>query len=177
MDRIASLTQDNIHFLEQGRALLLRLSDEEFVTRPPIDMSPVADHLRHCLDFYACFLDGQDVGVIDYDARRRDPRLEKDRGYALAAIETLIERLDQAAEGREDRSVSVATDRSEWETGDLAWAASTLARELQFLRSHTVHHYALIAAVLKMIGIEPAVDFGVAPSTLAFRKETANHHS
>jgi hypothetical protein len=50
------------------------------------------------------------------------------------------------------------------------WSRSTAARELQFLVSHTVHHYALIAFILRANGIDPGADFGVAPSTLAHRK-------
>jgi hypothetical protein len=50
--------------------------------------------------------------------------------------------------------------------------ASTVARELQFLLSHTVHHYALIALILRLQGFEPGEEFGVAPSTLAhWRRE------
>jgi hypothetical protein len=39
-------------------------------------------------------------------------------------------------------------------------------RELQFLLSHTVHHYALMALILRLQGFNPAAEFGVAPSTL-----------
>jgi hypothetical protein len=46
------------------------------------------------------------------------------------------------------------------------WAASSLARELQFTLSHTVHHYALIALILRLQGFAPPADFGVAPATL-----------
>jgi hypothetical protein len=42
-----------------------------------------------------------------------------------------------------------------------------MARELGMLLSHTVHHYALIAMLLRARGIEPPADFGVAPSTRA----------
>jgi uncharacterized damage-inducible protein DinB len=49
------------------------------------------------------------------------------------------------------------------------WTRSTVARELQFLLSHTVHHYALVAIRLRLAGREPAAGFGVSPSTLRFR--------
>jgi hypothetical protein len=41
-----------------------------------------------------------------------------------------------------------------------------VARELQFLQSHTVHHYAVIHLMLLQQGIRPDPEFGVAPSTL-----------
>ncbi len=52
-----------------------------------------------------------------------------------------------------------------------SWATSSVERELQFLRSHTVHHFALIAVILRLSGLEPGEEFGVAPSTLRYRKE------
>ncbi len=45
-------------------------------------------------------------------------------------------------------------------------SSSSLRRELHFLLSHTVHHYALIAMILARHGVEVEPDFGVAPSTL-----------
>jgi hypothetical protein len=47
---------------------------------------------------------------------------------------------------------------------------SSVGRELLFLSSHTVHHWALVAALLRHQGIEPGVEFGVAPSTLDHRR-------
>jgi hypothetical protein len=47
---------------------------------------------------------------------------------------------------------------------------STIRRELQFLLSHTVHHYALIAIILKIQGFDCDEDFGVAPSTLKYQR-------
>jgi hypothetical protein len=48
------------------------------------------------------------------------------------------------------------------------WAVTSLERELQFLLSHTVHHFALVALLLRAQGFEVSADFGVAPSTLAY---------
>jgi hypothetical protein len=46
------------------------------------------------------------------------------------------------------------------------WSQSTVGRELQYLLSHTIHHYAIIGSILRAQGREPGPDFGVAPSTL-----------
>jgi uncharacterized damage-inducible protein DinB len=48
-----------------------------------------------------------------------------------------------------------------------------VGRELQFLASHTLHHYALIAALLRLQGVEPGEEFGVAPGTLEHRRRLA----
>ena len=53
------------------------------------------------------------------------------------------------------------------------WCASTGRRELQFLLSHSVHHYAIIAMICGQHEIEVPEGFGVAPSTLKYRESTA----
>jgi uncharacterized damage-inducible protein DinB len=173
MQAKSALTADNVYFLEQGLDLLAGMDDALFNSRPSIGLSPIGSHLRHCLDFYRSYLEGVGQGRIDYDERERDPRLECDRGYAMDVLRWTISRLEETSGVDEHMPVQVATDRSAAEQGDLAWSASTVRRELQFLRSHTVHHYALISVVLKLLGHPPAPDFGVAPSTLEHRRQLA----
>ena len=160
----------NVHFLTQARALLSRLDDEIYAAPSVLPMSPVGGHLRHCLDFYSCFLAGLENGRVDYDARCRDPRVETDRAHALGVIDSLIDRLGRLDAAEEARSLQVAGDRGPGEEGGDAWSPSSVRRELQFLRSHTVHHFALIRAVLHLFDFETDPDFGVAPSTLTFRE-------
>lgn len=171
-----SLIQDNLHFLRQGCQLLSDIDDRLFTEQPDLPMSPVGGHLRHCTDFYAAFLDGVGQGRIDYDARQRDPRLEVDRGYALDNLTALMTRLELLAPDT-DGPLQVSMDRSPGQAapGDGAdcWAQSSVARELQFLRSHTVHHYALISTLLRLLGYQPDDDLGVAPATLAHRHQLA----
>lgn len=173
MSTSATITTDNVFFLEQAAALLGMISDRLYAEPPRIALSPVGAHLRHCLDLYSSFLAGLDSGRIDYDARARDPRLETDRLHALSTIRTLIGQLETCDGESRDGALTVAMDRGAGEQGEHAFTASSVRRELQFLRSHTVHHYALIAAVLRLHDFEPPADFGVAPATLTYRRELA----
>ena len=54
------------------------------------------------------------------------------------------------------------------------FSRSSVLRELQFLVSHTVHHYAIIKLHLQLQGCDTArlVSFGVAPSTQSYRQRT-----
>lgn len=56
------------------------------------------------------------------------------------------------------------------------WSDSSVKRELQFLVSHTVHHYALIKELLRREGFDPGAEFGVAPSTLQARDQQRHVH-
>ncbi len=51
------------------------------------------------------------------------------------------------------------------ENGDAVETDSTLERELAMLASHTVHHYAIVALLLRIKGVVVPETFGVAPST------------
>jgi hypothetical protein len=52
-----------------------------------------------------------------------------------------------------------------------AWTASSASRELQFLISHTVHHYAIIRMILTVGGREVTPEFGISPSTLRYHQD------
>ena len=42
---------------------------------------------------------------------------------------------------------------------------TSLGRELAFVVQHTIHHAALIAVLLDILGVRVPADFGYAPST------------
>ena len=52
-------------------------------------------------------------------------------------------------------------------------APSTIVREPQFLLSHTVHHVALISTMNSISNIATPEKFGIAPSTLAYRRKSS----
>lgn len=162
------LIADNIGYLQQAASLLQKIADEIYCKSTPLAYgSSASQHLRHCLEHYESFLNGRQSGKIDYDARARNARIETDRAYALALVNEIITALRRIDEDdAADRGLQVKQDsNASFETAS-QWSASSVQRELQFLVSHTVHHYALIAVILRLHGFEPDADFGVAPSTL-----------
>ncbi|MEM1178874.1 MAG: DinB family protein [Acidobacteriota bacterium] len=159
------LAQQNLHFLEQARELLVAIDDGQFTSRDRHGHASVGAHLRHVLDAYRCFLSGLHDGRVDYDARQRDPGVEAERDRALERLGQIQRALTELGEDDRHRTLRVRCDAAAWDSLD-AWTRSTLGRELQFLLSHTVHHYALIAMTLRGQGVEPGEGFGVAPSTL-----------
>ncbi|MDH4132276.1 MAG: DinB family protein [Gemmatimonadota bacterium] len=151
--------------LEQALDLLDRLDDDQYARRRG-DWAPVGAQYRHVVEHYLCLLEGVPDRRIDYDARRRDVTLEVSRQHAIEVTRDLHGRLAvldglPEAEPLEVQTRTV-TDRAEPE-----WAGSTLGREIQFLVSHTIHHFALIRLLLAPDGLQLPAEFGVAPSTLA----------
>jgi uncharacterized damage-inducible protein DinB len=141
---------------------------------PAVSSSGIGSHLRHCIDYFDLFLAGLGQGRLDYDLRRRDPLLEASRLHARRKLRALSVAV-RALTGRECAELFVKQDCASAGV-EAPWTRSSLERELQFLMSHTVHHFALIAVILRLNGLEPAEGFGVAPSTLRYWKETGLVH-
>lgn len=165
-DRLEAV-EGNLLVLRQAVEVLHRMDDATYSAPVAPGVSAVGVHFRHVFDHYRAFLTGLAADEIDYDARDRAVPLERDRSLAIATALgfcTDLERLPAALGSRPVRVTlrSVASD-----DGAPDWSQSTLKRELQFLVSHTVHHYALIRELLRRSGFETGDEFGVAPSTIA----------
>lgn len=162
------LVRDSIAFLHQGLALIEGIEDADYRRPPPLPQaSSVGAHLRHVLDHYQCLLRGIPGGVVDYDLRERDAQVESVREAGLAHLRSLTQSLSPLARLPADYALGVrlSTAAGHREHG---LTASTLGRELQYLVSHTVHHYAVIALLLRFEQVAVPEDFGLSPSTLAF---------
>jgi uncharacterized damage-inducible protein DinB len=163
--------RDNIRNLQQGVEVLRRIDDDAFTGSPGRGRAGgVGSQLRHCLDFYSCFLRGIDEGRIDYDRRERDPRVEIDRAHAAGRFQELIDAMTALEIDDVDREIQVRTEGG----AEREWCRSSVSRELQFLHSHTVHHYALVVTLLELQGVrldDDLREFGVAPSTLRYWME------
>ena len=125
----------------------------------------IGGHVRHLLDHYDCVLDSVSSGSIDYACRSRDSRTETDGRFAVSRCEQLAERL----RGLALASATPLAVRHEPGDPSLPANESSLGRELEFLHSHTAHHFALIAILLLRQGLPVPADFGLARSTVRHR--------
>lgn len=158
-----SLIDANIMLLGQAQHLLPQLSDTQFTYFPkPAFQAGIGTHLRHCLDFYNAFLVGLPLGCVDYDARQRDAEIERNRDYANDKLTLIGQRLRQLPNLPNNMPLQVKVN----DAGRGSLGHSSVSRELQALIEHTIHHYALMAVLLRLQGFDPGKEFGVAPSTL-----------
>ena len=165
------LIEANLHLLSQAAALLARLPAETYVKTSPIFLNAaIGGHMRHCLEHYHSLLRDLSGGQVDYDRRARDLAIETDLEAARDCLNSVGEGLTNLHGVPASTPLQVRMDHggAEAESG---WQASTLGRELQFLISHTVHHFALIAGLCHCQGLEVEKDFGYAPSTLRHRRQ------
>ena len=165
--RQAALIAINTRWLEQAYDLVARLDDRLYSTAPA-GFAPmrVGAHLRHILEFYQCFLNGIENFHVDYDSRRRDLAIEQSRSTAMSATQAVMTRLRTSPELRGDCTIWVRMEDAG--AAPEPYLTSTIARELQVLSNHTIHHFAMIAVTLRLHGVAVDADFGVAPSTLRY---------
>ena len=159
--------KENIRFLRQGILLLERLDEKIYCASvPPFFMVGIGKHFRHIMDHYSCLLGGLQ-GTVNYNQRQRELILEQNPEQGRKKLNELITRLEEIAElpGIFQRDLKIICEDHPGSEGD---PPSNLTRELQYLVSHTVHHYALIAMMLKIQGVMVDPEFGVASSTLRY---------
>lgn len=161
-----SLIQSNLETLQEGAALLDRLTPTQFTaSQQPAFLATIGAHYRHLLEHYRCFLEQLHSAQICFDARARELKLERDLPYARRVMAQVIQELAAL----DTDSLNAAIMISDQQT--CKPVQSSVARELLFLQAHSVHHYALIAAMARMQGVKTAPDFGVAVATKAFNDE------
>lgn len=176
MDAIEETTKHKlpnslINELDQAIEIVCGLDDRAYSDQPGGESS-IGAHIRHNLEFVNELLNGIAERRVDYNARRRDVRIETDREYAIEQISFACRRLDTLTFELLEKLLVV---RSEIDLE--IWHTSSVSREIEFLHSHTVHHYALVARLIAKAGIQTGSGFGVAPSTRRFRTAATNYHS
>ncbi len=137
----------------------------------------IGPHTRHIIEHYQALLRAleQPETSVDYDARERDLRLQTDPAATQAALLQLIDTMSMpSAKLCLDLQTPLATRLQAGVNGELELqVATSLGRELLFVASHTVHHYALIGHYSRAAGVDPGPDFGKAPATVAFEQARA----
>lgn len=169
LSSIQVATLANLAVIRQGIALLSPLGEARFTARIPICFdASIGGHVRHIVEHYQSFLRGLDEGKFDYEHRPRDASIEGNAAVAVAALEDICVRLQAAGATLPNRGLPLCAETT---AGELT--GTSVLRELEFLLSHTIHHYALVAIMARLQGCEPEATFGVAPSTLKFQQSQA----
>ena len=125
----------------------------------------IGQHVRHILELYTCLYTGYQTGIVNYDNRQRDTRIEQDKNFAADLIQEIIINLQKP-----DKDLILEASY-EMEGGTMVQVATNYFREIMYNLEHTVHHMALIRIGLKEVSMVNIPEgFGVAASTIKFRK-------
>ena len=126
----------------------------------------IGEHVRHALDHSPpCWL-RMATAPLSYDRRERGTAVESDTSAALRQILRLKAALERRSARSLDDPILVESLVS---PAGAAVGRTSLARELAFVFSHTVHHLSTIALLMNLQDIGVPDRFGYAPSTPASR--------
>ena len=178
----------NIEAIHQGIDLISALSDEQYVhIASPYVSSSIGAHFRHVVDMYSALMtsdsEQQVSDIVDYDVRRRGALIEKRRDIAIEELRSLEDWITQltnnASEAsnvgdaivkQKQQSISLKSEVTLSDSCSVI-VETSLIRELIFVGSHAVHHYALINVIAKLQGVTLSGSLGIAPATATFLRE------
>jgi hypothetical protein len=152
------------HTLEELKDLLNQLSNDDFAL--PIlylGNSSIGEHTRHIIEMFQCLLISYESGLLNYDDRQRNNLIQTDTHFAIQSIDDIIK--------------SIEKDNKNIVLKQLLFKAYThietnYFRELLYNLEHCIHHQALIkVAVFQLGDIQLTETFGIAPSTIEYRKK------
>jgi hypothetical protein len=150
--------------LEELIDLLKQLSNDEY-TKPCLHLTnaSIGDHTRHIIELFQCLEKQYESGIVNYDKRERNIQIQTDTDFAIRQIVFIQNNLD-----KENKKI-VLQQQIE---GNEIHTESNYHRELLYNFEHCIHHQALIkVAVFQHATISLNENFGVARSTIEFRKQ------
>lgn len=146
--------------------LLNRLSIDDYVLPcKNLSNATIGEHTRHIIEMFECLENQYESGIVNYDKRKRDRRIQTDTNFALNSIAQIKNQLEKA-----NKKILL----QQIVDGEELHIESNYFRELLYNLEHCIHHQALIkVAVLQLEYLHIDIDFGVARSTIEYRKQCA----
>lgn len=163
--------QQSIHnVFVQITASLELLSDDQYIhAGKTLSNASIGQHVRHIIEMFTCLEEGYATGVIQYEHRKRDTKIETEKTFAIALLKRISQDLN-----RENKSLVMEAVFDEHDTVPVCFDTNYY-REVAYNLEHTIHHMALIKVGIREVSdIDIPEGFGVASSTTKFRSACAH---
>jgi len=158
----------NIDLLKTIEETISSINDRQYTESMEIlSNATIGQHVRHMLEFYVAIEDATSTGKVDYDARKRSLEMETS---VESALETIKLSKNNILSYSSDKALKMSGNYS-IDNIEASTISTSLSRELAYSMDHTIHHLAIIKNALKLQGVDLDENFGVAPSTIRYRKE------
>jgi hypothetical protein len=106
--------------------------------------------------------------MVNYEKRPRDLAIETDKVFAEELLQEIFRKLN-----RPNKDLVLEACYDEHATQPIT-ITTNYYREIAYNLEHTIHHMALIrVGITEVSGIQLSDDFGVASSTVKYRKQCA----
>jgi len=163
------LKQPIQHVFVQLSETLNQLSNEEYV-RPSKTLlnATIGQHVRHIIELFQCLEKGYSEGIVNYEKRERDYKIETDKELAAVLLKEVYKNVEKP-----NKEIILETE-DYCDAAKVISIPSNYHRELVYNLEHAIHHMALIrVGVNEVSSVTLPEEFGVAYSTLKYRKECA----
>ncbi len=128
----------------------------------------IGRHVRHILELFICLENGYETGLVNYEERKRDTQIEKNKDFARHLLWDIYKGLNK---NNKELLLEAGYDEASGKTVEVT---TNYYREIIYNLEHTVHHMALIRIGVNEVScIQLPKDYGVAASTIKHRKATA----
>lgn len=157
------------HILEGVTHFLEKLDNQRYKRPLAIfSQATIGQHTRHVIEFFQCLLEQSKLGVVNYDKRQHNSLIEENTAVAIGIIQNILSELQTI---NPHQALFLEADY-DLESDNFLKIATTFEREWVYNIEHSIHHIAMIKIGLKHLAPEISLpaDFGVAPSTIKYRK-------
>ena len=157
------------HVFEQLGESLRQISNDEYkMPSQTLSSATIGQHVRHIIELFLCLEQGYASGVVNYEKRKRDYRIETDKDFAMDLMFDVFNNLEQP---NKDLILEAEDYCEDIQTVSVP---SNYFRELAYNLEHTIHHMALIrVGVNEVANVQLPDEFGVAYSTIKYRQQCA----
>jgi len=158
--------KSSLETLEQFKKVLSELPKDCYSQSCAIlSNASIGKHTRHIIELYLCLIKGYDMADVSYDRRERNSKIETDVALAIAQLSHIQEHLEKP-----NKVIKVNYELD----GEENQLDSNYFREVMYNLEHTIHHQALIKVGIRHFSKQEIPEsFGVAPSTIQYRKVCA----
>ena len=163
------LTQPIQHVFVQLSETLHQLNNEEYFRSSNILMkATIGQHVRHIIELFQCLEKGYDTGLVNYEKRKRDYKIETDKQLAIDLLKEIYRNIQKP-----NKMLTLEAE-DYCDEVQIVSIPSNYYRELAYNLEHTIHHMALIrVGVNEVSSVELPEEFGVAYSTIKYRQQCA----
>lgn len=153
----------------QLSSTLDQLNQEQYVQPcKTLFNATIGQHVRHIIELFQCLENGYDLGMVNYEERKRDVRIETDKAFATGLLAEVHQGL-----AKENKALQLQACYDET-AANLLTLQTNFYREVAYNLEHTIHHMALIrVGITEVSDIELPGEFGVASSTIKYRQQCA----
>lgn len=160
------------NILNQLTDIVNQLDASDFIKpSESLSNSTIGQHLRHTLEFFICFQQGYENGLINYDKRAHDKLIETDKYIALSAINRITDFVNQLQEKALRLEVGYDLHKEDFVTVE-----TNATRELVYNMEHAVHHMAIMKIGIREVApyLKLPQNFGIAASTVRYQEVVVN---